>query len=77
MNCDRVYIVSIKDYGKGITDEDMPFVFDKFYRGKNIENEQGAGLGLFIAKYIMEQMNGKIQLYNDNGLMVKLYFPLS
>ena len=54
----------------------MPFVFEKFYRGQNVRNEQGAGLGLFIAKYIMEQMNGTIHLSNDNGLVVELCFPL-
>ena len=70
------YIISVKDYGKGIPDEDMPFVFEKFYRGQNVRNEQGAGLGLFIAKYIMEQMNGTIHLSNDNGLVVELCFPL-
>ena len=64
------------DFGKGIPDEDMPFIFDKFYRGKNCEEEQGSGLGLYIVKYLTEKMGGKVQLHNhDNGLEVTVSFP--
>ena len=65
-----------RDFGKGIPDEDMPFIFDKFYRGKNCEEEQGSGLGLYIVKYLTEKMGGKVQLQNhDNGLEVTVSFP--
>lgn len=40
----------------------MPFIFDKFYRGRNCANEQGSGLGLYIVKYLMEKMDGKVLL---------------
>ncbi|NKF07168.1 HAMP domain-containing histidine kinase [Clostridium gasigenes] len=64
---------TIKDFGQGILDEDMPFIFEKFYRGKNIENKPGAGLGLYIVKYIMEQMEGKVEIENRrDGLTVIL-----
>jgi signal transduction histidine kinase len=67
----------IRDYGKGIADEDMPFVFEKFYRGKNIGEKPGAGLGLYIVKYIMEQMDGKVELINHrDGLEVILEIPI-
>ena len=67
-----------RDFGKGIPDEDMPFIFDKFYRGKNCEEEQGSGLGLYIVKYLTEKMGGKVQLQNhDNGLEVTVSFPFS
>lgn len=56
--------LNFRDYGIGIPDEDMPFIFDKFYRGKNCGDEQGSGLGLYIVKYITEQMNGEILLHN-------------
>lgn len=68
------YIVSIKDYGNGISDSDMPFIFEKFYRGNNSKEKQGTGLGLYIVKYMMEKMNGKVELENKNGLLVKLFF---
>ena len=56
-----------RDNGGGIPDEDMPFVFDKFYRGKNCGNEQGSGLGLYIAKYLAEKMGAEISLCNRAG----------
>lgn len=66
----------IKDYGEGINDEDMPFIFDKFYRGKNSTNEQGSGLGLYIVKYIVDSFKGDIILKNNNGLEVIIKIPL-
>lgn len=67
---DSVRIV-FRDYGSGIEDEDLPFVFDKFYRGKNCGNRQGSGLGLYIVKYIIEKMNGKVFLHSyPDGLEV-------
>lgn len=56
--------IHFTDHGKGIPDSDMPFIFDKFYRGKNVENEQGSGLGLYIVKYLTEKMGGKVLLHN-------------
>lgn len=71
------YIIIIRDYGKGISDEDMPFIFEKFYRGKNVGKEQGAGLGLYIVKYIMEQFNGNVYINSfKDGLEVRLIIPL-
>lgn len=70
--------IHFRDFGKGISDEDMPFIFEKFYRGKNCGNEQGSGLGLYIVKYIMEQMDGDILLKNhNNGLEAIVSLPIS
>lgn len=52
---DEYVSIHFRDYGKGIPDADMPFIFDKFYRGKNCGNEQGSGLGLYIVKYLTEK----------------------
>lgn len=69
--------IHFRDYGRGIPDEDMPFIFDKFYRGRNCNNEQGSGLGLYIVKYITEQMNGKILLHNHyDGLEAIVSLPV-
>ncbi len=77
ISSEEVYELSIRDYGLGIADEDMPFVFEKFYRGKNAQQETGAGLGLYIVKYIMEKMQGDVKLVNHkDGLEVCLYFPI-
>lgn len=73
----NMILLNIRDYGDGIPDEDMPFVFDKFYRGSNTEDQQGSGLGLFIVKYIMKQFKGDVYLHNhSDGLEVILELPL-
>lgn len=68
--------IHFRDHGKGIPDENMPFVFGKFYRGKNSDGEHGSGLGLYIVKHITEQMKGSITLHNHlDGLEVTVAFP--
>lgn len=56
--------VKIKDNGIGIKAEDMPYIFDKFYRGEKSRNKAygGAGLGLSICKNIIEAHGGEIQI---------------
>ena len=69
-------ILHFRDHGKGIPDENMPFIFDKFYRGNNCGSEQGSGLGLYIVKYIVEKMGGQVILQNHTvGLEVKIILP--
>ena len=70
--------ILISDSGKGIPDEDMPFIFDKFYRGHNHGSQPGSGLGLYIVKYLMTQMDGDIELKNTaDGLSAKLILPVN
>lgn len=74
---DKYLQCTIKDHGPGILDEDMPFIFNKFYRGHNVKQKPGAGLGLYIVKYIMEQMDGNVRLSNyDDGLKTVLNIPI-
>ncbi|MDE6595798.1 MAG: sensor histidine kinase, partial [Oscillospiraceae bacterium] len=69
-------ILHFRDHGKGIPDENMPFIFDKFYRGNNCGSEQGSGLGLYIVKYIAEKMGGQVILQNHTvGLEVIIILP--
>lgn len=66
-----------RDYGPGIPDEDLPFIFDKFYRGKNCGSEQGSGLGLYIVKYVMEQICGEVRLQkHKDGQEIILTLPV-
>lgn len=51
--------VEVMDMGIGISPEDMPRIFEEFYRGKDVETK-GAGLGLAIAKKIVEAHGGKV-----------------
>lgn len=54
--------VQISDNGKGIKEEDLENIFEKFYRVKNDESHKikGSGLGLYLVKYFIELHNGKI-----------------
>ncbi|MDE6851975.1 MAG: HAMP domain-containing histidine kinase [Lachnospiraceae bacterium] len=74
---DSDIVLHFRDYGSGIPDENMPFIFDKFYRGNNCGSEPGSGLGLYIVKYITEKMDGTVTLNNHkNGLEVMVSFPV-
>ena len=69
--------ITVSDHGGGIPDEDLPFVFNKFYRGKNCGNENGAGLGLYIVRYIAVQSGGEVKLKNTgDGLAVTVSLPI-
>jgi len=68
--------IHFRDSGDGIPDEDLPFITDKFYRGRNCGNENGSGLGLYIVKYITEKSGGELELRNLNpGLEVTVTLP--
>ena len=55
---DRYLKISFKDFGTTLTQEELPLLKTKFYRGKNAESKQGAGLGLYICSKILENMGG-------------------
>lgn len=57
----------ISDTGIGIRESDTPHVFSRFYRGENTDIIAGTGLGLPIAKWIVEQHNGSIELKSVAG----------
>ena len=77
---DEIVKVHFRDNGPGIPDEDMPFITEKFYRGKNSGDENGSGLGLYIVKYIAEQSGGSLELINhtsgEEGLEAVVSFPI-
>ena len=70
--------LTIKDNGKGIPEEDLPFIFDKFYQSnnQNIQKPEGSGLGLAICKQILENHNGKIWVKNNKKSGVTFGFTL-
>ncbi|MFQ5885778.1 MAG: sensor histidine kinase, partial [Anaerolineae bacterium] len=70
--------VSVTDSGKGIPEEDLPHIFDKFYRvreGRSREPE-GLGLGLYLAKKLVEAQGGRIWAESKRGQGSKFTFAL-
>lgn len=59
--------VFVKDTGYGIPEEDLPKVFEKFYRAKGSKIAKGSGLGLYIVKLLMEAMDGNIAAGSKEG----------
>ena len=52
--------VSVRDHGPGIDDEDLPYVFDRFYRARTARGQPGSGLGLAIVKQVAETHGGQV-----------------
>jgi len=73
--------ISIADSGTGIKAEDLPFVFDRFYRADNARSREqdGAGLGLAIARAIVEAHDGHISVASDGvdqGSTFTVWLPI-
>jgi signal transduction histidine kinase len=80
-SADHVVAVSIKDTGPGIAPEDVPHIFEKFYRGRSIQTGgsflagdeppaevAGVGLGLYLARMLVEPLGGRIEVETAAGL---------
>ncbi len=74
---DRICI-AVEDCGGGVPQEELPVLKEKFKRGSNSANTEGAGLGLFISDYFMKEMNGELNIENGaHGLKVTVCLSLS
>lgn len=71
-------VLHVVDTGKGIPEEDIPHIFERFYRGdKSRSGRQGSGLGLAIVKELVEAHGGHIKVQSVVGLGTRftIYFP--
>jgi signal transduction histidine kinase len=68
--------IIVRDYGIGISPQDQKHVFDLFYRGANISNIPGTGLGLNLVKECVELHNGSINLESVEGVGSTFYINL-
>lgn len=69
--------IIIQDYGKGIQKEDLHYVQQTFYRGKNVGNIKGSGIGLSLATIIFKQNNIQFSIdsQENSGTRITLLFP--
>ncbi len=69
--------IVVRDHGPGVAREDQPYVFDRFFRGRNARGSQGSGLGLSIVRQVTEQHGGSVSVTNapDGGAVFTLRLP--
>lgn len=71
------YNLDIENECKDLSEETLPKIFERFYRGKNSVSKDGLGLGLFIAREIIEKHGGNIRASLDNNrIKFSVDFPL-
>ncbi|MDR2736230.1 MAG: HAMP domain-containing histidine kinase [Gracilibacteraceae bacterium] len=75
---DDFLILNIQDFGAGVPRDEIPMITGKFYRGSNAEGLSGYGLGLYISKYLMDQMRGDLICENAaDGFSVKIFLRIA
>lgn len=71
-SCEKegLVILKVKDQGPGISMEDLPHIFMKFFRSQNAKSSpiKGSGLGLYLAQYFIELHKGKIEVESEPGV---------
>lgn len=75
----KFFCIKIMDQGIGIDKSDLPFIFNKFFKGKNAENIPGEGLGLSVSQEIIFLHNGNILIESkiNEGTVVEIILPLA
>jgi two-component system sensor histidine kinase KdpD len=70
--------IEIADQGIGIPEQDLPYIFDKFYRIKRPDNVTGTGLGLSISRGVVESHGGRIEAENrvGGGTIIRITLPV-
>jgi signal transduction histidine kinase len=63
----KFFEIKIKDYGVGIPKEDQKYIFNSFFRSKNVSNIKGTGLGLSIVNEFVKKLGGKIKFKSEPG----------
>lgn len=76
---DKRIVIQVKDFGKGIPEQDINYIFERFYRVDKSRNSNtgGMGIGLSITKAIIEKHNGNIYVESElgKGTTFRIYLP--
>jgi signal transduction histidine kinase len=70
--------IAVEDRGPGVSPDDLPHIFDPFYRGEGVRSSQilGVGLGLSLVKRIVEAHHGTVTVESSSGLGATFYLYL-
>ncbi len=74
ITCEEQIMVSIRDEGVGISEEEQKYIFEKFYKSRLRQNAKGSGLGLAIAKQIAIKHGGTIEIQSEVGKGTEITF---
>jgi two-component system, OmpR family, sensor histidine kinase MprB len=78
LTLDREGTLTVRDHGPGIPEEDLPHVFDRFYRSVEMRDRPGSGLGLAIVAQVAESHGGTVTVTNavpEPGALFRLHIP--
>ncbi len=68
-------LITVKNSGCTLNENELSHIFDSFFRGTNAENEKGSGLGLYICRQLMNKMDGEVfAQIEDNCMLVTAVF---
>lgn len=67
--------IIIHDHGQGVREEDLPHLFERFYRSQS-HSTKGVGIGLAICKGVIDEHYGTIDVYNDQGAVFEMTLPM-
>ena len=73
---DEKVVLSVKDTGVGIADEDLPYVFDRFYKVDKAHSGKGSGLGLSIARELLKRMDEEIWVASEKDKGTEFSFTI-
>lgn len=59
--------IQVKDHGDGILPDELPHIFERFYRGSSSHRQAGSGLGLSVVQLLVEAMGAAIQVESNPG----------
>ena len=59
--------IAITDQGIGIPQEEQPLVFRRFYRGSEVREKSGVGIGLYLTRQIIEGQGGYVMVRSEKG----------
>lgn len=69
--------IDIQDEGCGVKEEEIPHLFKRFYRGKRHSNTDGAGLGLYLSREIIQEQGGYIKVTpKEKGTLFSIFLPI-
>ena len=60
-------VVSVNDEGIGVSEDESARIFERFYRGDKVSDKEGVGLGLYLAREILQKENGYIKVKSERG----------